>query len=162
MTPAAALPFSGALAAAPAPLAVLLAEGTLAEVWVEPAAIVTRLGPGRSWRDDGARVRTALHAALDDPTGWIPAATTDLRRDDALLRDAAQRLIDGSAGLFARTHGGTIELVDVHHGVVMVRLGGACHGCPAARITMYQRLERHLRRQCPQLRQVTEASVGRG
>ncbi|MEU3983781.1 NifU family protein [Streptomyces sp. NPDC026672] len=49
-------------------------------------------------------------------------------------------------GDLARSHGGTIELVDVCDGVVSVRLRGACHGCPAAWFTLHQRLERLLRR----------------
>ncbi|MCH5676834.1 NifU family protein [Streptomyces sp. CME 23] len=37
---------------------------------------------------------------------------------------------------------------------VTVRLGGSCHRCPAAWITLHQRLERRLRRRHPGLREV--------
>ncbi|WP_416979797.1 NifU family protein [Streptomyces sp. T028] len=145
---------TGALAEVPAPLAALLADGTLARIEVEGAAVVTRLGPGRAWPEEGARVRSALHAALDEPAGWIPASGSDHRGDDALLQDVACEVLAGEVGDFARSHGGSIDLVDVRDGVVTVRLGGACGGCPASWFTLHQRLEGHLRRRHPALRGV--------
>ncbi|GAA2702819.1 NifU family protein [Micromonospora olivasterospora] len=154
ITPAGVLPFTGVAAALPAPLAALREDGTLAKVRVDPTAIVTTLHPGRQWSRDGARVRTALHTALADPSGWTPA---DVRGepDDGPLRVAAQELLDGPVGDLARSHGGHIELVDVRDGTVTVTLAGACHGCPAARTTLRQGLEDRLRRSHPQLRAVT-------
>lgn len=143
------VPFVGEVARAPEPLEALVDDVTVAEIRLEPAAVVVRLGPGRSWADDGPRVRTALHAALEQPGGWAPAGPPDAGPSaDDVLRAAAQRVVDESAGPFARSHGGRIELLDVQDGVVRVRLGGACHGCPAARTTMRVRLEEVLRREC--------------
>ncbi|MFE1290315.1 NifU family protein [Streptomyces sp. NPDC058751] len=160
IVPTGVLTWTGAPASVPAPLAALLADGTLTHVVVEPAVVVTRLGEGRSWRADGSRVRTALHSALEDPTGWSPAADAEESRDDTSLRTAAQELIAGPVGERARSHGGAIELVGVRDGVVTVRLGGACHGCPAAWLTLHQWLERLLRRRCPQLVEVRHVGSG--
>jgi Fe-S cluster biogenesis protein NfuA len=156
IAPAGVLPFSGPAATVPDPLAALLADGTLAQVRLAPPAVVTVLATGREWSREGARVRSALHAALADPAGWRPAA-----RGDDELRSAAHRLLagEGDVGRFAASHGGGIELVDVRDGVVTVRLRGACHGCPAATHTLRQRLENGLRAQCPQLRTVVEAAA---
>jgi len=162
IVPTGILPGTGRLAEVPAPLAALLADSTLAEVTLEPAAVVTCLGAGRTWSEEGARVRTALHAALDDPAGWIPATGADQGHDDVLLRSAAQEVLAGEVGDFARSHGGTIDLVDVHDGVVTVRLGGACHGCPASWFTLHQRLERRLRRAHPGLVEVRNSGAPAG
>lgn len=157
--PTGILTSTGPIAEAPAPLAALLNDGTLAEITVEPAAVVTRLGGGRSWPSEGARVRTALHTALADPAGWVPSEQGHWPSGDALLEDAARDLLTGPVGDFARSHGGTIDLVGVQDGVVTVRLGGACHGCPAAWITLHQRLERELRRRYPGLREVRNVTA---
>lgn len=154
ITPPLVLPFTGDVAAAPDPLAALLADGTLAEVSVEPAAVLTRLGPGHTWSADGARVRTALHAALEEPSGWVAAAPFD---DDLALYAVSREVIDTVVGPYARSHGGEIELVSAASGVVTVRMGGACHGCPASRFTLHQRLERELRRRHPTLKRVAAA-----
>jgi Fe-S cluster biogenesis protein NfuA len=159
IVPAAILTGTGPLAEVPPPLAALLADGTLAEVTLEPAAVVTRLGADRTWPEEGARVRTALHAALDDPARWIPASGAGQGHDDALLRGAVQEVLAGEVGEFARSHGGTIDLVDVHDGVVTVRLGGTCHGCPASWFTLHQRLERRLRRAHPGLVEVRNSGA---
>ncbi|PJE98321.1 NifU family protein [Streptomyces carminius] len=133
------------LAAAPAPPTAPPADGILARVEVEPAAVVTHLGAGRSWSREGARIRTAL----DDPAGWTPAAASGPADGGAELSAAVRDAPDGQVGVFARSHGGTIGLVGVHGGVVTVGLGGACRGCPAAWFTPHRRPERGLRQRCP-------------
>jgi Fe-S cluster biogenesis protein NfuA len=153
ITPPGVPPFSGPVAAVPAPLAALLADGTLAGVRLEQAAVETTLGPGRDWSRDGARVRTALHAALAERDGWTPATGSEGAGDES-LRSAARALLAGDLGRFAASHGGDIQLIDVRDGVVTVRLEGACHGCPAARLTLGRRFEDQLRRRCPQLHAV--------
>ena len=55
-----------------------------------------------------------------------------------------------------QSHGGDIELVgvDEQNGVVSVRLQGACQGCPGALMTLKMGVERHLRDQVPQVKEV--------
>jgi len=51
--------------------------------------------------------------------------------------------------------GGNIELVEVKEdGTVLVRLQGACHCCPAASVTLKQGVERLLREQVPEVKEV--------
>ncbi|HXG10090.1 MAG TPA: NifU family protein [Gemmataceae bacterium] len=42
-----------------------------------------------------------------------------------------------------------IEVVDVRDGVVQVRLGGACGGCPSTIMTVIMGIEQELRRRVP-------------
>ena len=50
--------------------------------------------------------------------------------------------------------GGDVELVDVKDGVVKVRLVGACGGCPMATMTLRNGIERILKEQVPEVKQV--------
>ena len=50
--------------------------------------------------------------------------------------------------------GGDVELVDVSEGVVTLRLSGACAGCPMAAMTLQQGIERVLREQVPEIKEV--------
>ncbi|MPV87366.1 NifU family protein [Georgenia ruanii] len=186
VVPAGAVPVAGPVAAAPGALGGLLGDGTLARVVAEPRAVVTRLGAGHSWPADGARVRTALHEALATPAGWTVRATADRATADratptrvgdaeagpgtrtgladgsgrdATLRAAAEDVLAGPVGDLARSHGGHIELADVRDGVVEVRMSGACHGCPAAAVTMHARLERLVRERCDGLVEVREVGA---
>jgi Fe-S cluster biogenesis protein NfuA len=42
---------------------------------------------------------------------------------------------------YLRSHGGSVELVDISAGVVRLRLQGSCDGCPSSSVTMKQTIE---------------------
>jgi len=56
---------------------------------------------------------------------------------------------------FLQRDGGDVELVDVSEsGLVKVRLKGACSGCPGAKITLKQGVERMLKQEIPEVKEV--------
>ena len=50
--------------------------------------------------------------------------------------------------------GGDVQLMDVNEGVVTVRLTGACGGCPMATMTLQHGIERVLKEQVPEVKEV--------
>ncbi len=50
--------------------------------------------------------------------------------------------------------GGDVELVEVKDGVVSVRLTGACGGCPMASMTLKDGIERAIREEVPEVKEV--------
>jgi Fe-S cluster biogenesis protein NfuA len=50
--------------------------------------------------------------------------------------------------------GGDVELVGVDGGVVKVSLKGACAGCPVATVTLKQGIERILKEEIPEVKEV--------
>ena len=50
--------------------------------------------------------------------------------------------------------GGDVELVDVNEGVVSLKLKGACAGCPMATMTLRNGIERILKEQVPEVKEV--------
>lgn len=50
--------------------------------------------------------------------------------------------------------GGDVELVDVNEGVVRLKLKGACSGCPMATMTLQHGIERLLKEQIPEVKEV--------
>jgi Fe-S cluster biogenesis protein NfuA len=50
--------------------------------------------------------------------------------------------------------GGDVELVDVKDGVVKVRLTGACGGCPMSQMTLKMGIERQLKKEIPEVKEV--------
>lgn len=50
--------------------------------------------------------------------------------------------------------GGDVELVDVKDGVVILKLTGACSGCPMAAMTLRDGIERVLREEVPEVKEV--------
>lgn len=56
--------------------------------------------------------------------------------------------------------GGDVELVkaDFESGKVMLRLLGACHGCPSATYTLKLGIERMLQQRVPEVKEVVDAT----
>lgn len=52
--------------------------------------------------------------------------------------------------------GGDVTLVDVKDGVVEVKLVGACAGCPMSRLTLKNGIERVLKEEIPEVKEVRE------
>jgi Fe-S cluster biogenesis protein NfuA len=50
--------------------------------------------------------------------------------------------------------GGDLELVDVNDGVVKVKLTGACAGCPMSTMTLKMGIERVLKQDIPEIKEV--------
>ena len=50
--------------------------------------------------------------------------------------------------------GGNVELVDVNDGVVQVRLTGACGGCAMSTLTLKMGIERILKQEIPDVKEV--------
>ena len=50
--------------------------------------------------------------------------------------------------------GGDVELVEVKDSVVSVRLTGACGGCPMASMTLKDGIERVIREEVPEVKEV--------
>lgn len=153
--PAGTVAMAGDVAAIPGPLADLLADGRIAGVRVEAAAVLIRLDRAERWRSDGAAIRDALASALARPGDWVPRQAVTA---DAALRAAVQGVLAGPVGDFIRSHGGEVAVASVCDGRVSVRMRGACAHCPAAELTLRLRLEAEIRRRFPQVVEVAAAS----
>jgi Fe-S cluster biogenesis protein NfuA len=50
--------------------------------------------------------------------------------------------------------GGDVELVEVSDGIVKVKLVGACAGCPMSKLTLKNGIERILKQEIPEVKEV--------
>jgi Fe-S cluster biogenesis protein NfuA len=57
---------------------------------------------------------------------------------------------------YIASHRGQVEVVDFDEaeGVLLVRLGGTCHGCSASTVTLKQGIESRLREMVPEVKHV--------
>ena len=69
------------------------------------------------------------------------------------MRDKVEEVLDKiRPSLMA--DGGNVELIAVNDGVVKVRLTGACGGCPMATLTLKMGIERTLKNEIPEVKEV--------
>lgn len=72
----------------------------------------------------------------------------------AAMRDRVEEVL-GKIRPAIQMDGGDLELIDVRpDGMVVVRLHGACVGCPSSHITLQAGIERQLRDHVPEVRGV--------
>jgi len=69
------------------------------------------------------------------------------------MRDKVEEVLNQIRPSLMRD-GGSVELVDVDDGVVKVRLTGACAGCAMATITLKMGIERILKQEVPEVKEV--------
>ena len=50
--------------------------------------------------------------------------------------------------------GGNVELVDIEEGTVKVKLTGACSGCPMSTLTLKMGIEKILKQEIPEVKEV--------
>ena len=71
------------------------------------------------------------------------------------MKDRVAAAIDSIRG-YLQADGGDVEIVEVieDQGIVKLRLTGACGGCPMSQMTLKMGIERVLKQQVPEVKQV--------
>ena len=69
------------------------------------------------------------------------------------MRDKVQSVLDNIRPSL-RADGGDVELVDVKDGIVSVKLKGACAGCPMSTMTLKNGIERILKQELSDIKEV--------
>lgn len=69
------------------------------------------------------------------------------------MREKVETVLDKIRPVL-QADGGDVELIDVNDGVVKLTLKGACSGCPMATMTLRQGIERILKEQLPEVKEV--------
>lgn len=69
------------------------------------------------------------------------------------MKERVQEVIEKIRPMLQRD-GGDIQLIDVLDGVVKVRLQGACGSCPMSAMTLKMGVERQLKQEIPEIKEV--------
>ncbi|HEX6041447.1 NifU family protein [Longimicrobium sp.] len=100
--------------------------------------------------DGGFRVEVPRPAARPAPVAvggggaWGP------------LAEKVQTVFDTLVNPRIAAHGGAVELVDVAEDVIYVRMTGGCQGCAASALTLRQGIERMVREEIPEVRDIVD------
>ena len=70
------------------------------------------------------------------------------------MKEAVQKAIDQIRPSL-QMDGGDVQLIEVSEdGVVKVKLTGACGGCPMSQMTLKMGIEKHVKKEVPQVKEV--------
>ena len=76
------------------------------------------------------------------------------------MRDKIQKFIDEDINPALEMHGGflAIEKYDEEHQHLYVRMGGGCQGCASSTVTLRLQIERFLREEFPELKEIEDVT----
>ena len=69
------------------------------------------------------------------------------------MQEKVEEVLDKIRPMLVRD-GGNVELVEVNDGTVKVRLSGACAGCPMSTMTLQMGIEKILKQEIPEIKEV--------
>ena len=67
------------------------------------------------------------------------------------LKERVQRVLAEEVAPALALDGAELEVLDVSHGVVRLRLGPVCTGCPSTVMTLVMGIEQELRQRVPEV-----------
>ncbi|WDT77042.1 MAG: NifU family protein [Candidatus Manganitrophus sp.] len=92
---------------------------------------------------------------VENPKGALPAPSADLDNPEA---KAIQHLLNTEINPSVASHGGVITLVGVKDHVAYLRLGGGCHGCGSAEVTLKQGVIVAIKKAVPEIVDVLDVT----
>jgi Fe-S cluster biogenesis protein NfuA len=72
---------------------------------------------------------------------------------EIMMQDKVEEVLDKIRPSLI-SDGGNVELVEVNDGTVKLKLVGACAGCPMSTITLKMGIERILKQEIPEVKEV--------
>ncbi|MCQ2559241.1 MAG: NifU family protein [Clostridia bacterium] len=72
------------------------------------------------------------------------------------MKEKVQAVLDKIRPML-QNDGGDVELMEVKDGIVTVKLQGACGGCPMATLTLKNGIEKALKQEIPEVKEVVQA-----
>jgi Fe-S cluster biogenesis protein NfuA len=116
--------------------------------------VIVTQGGAEDWRQLGKRVGSAIRSFLNP----MPEVADGDRLPSELMRTKVQQVLDEMINPGVAAHGGFVELLDVQDDNVFIRMGGGCQGCGAADVTLKMGIERLIREQVPQVREILDTT----
>lgn len=116
--------------------------------------VIVTQGGAEDWRQIGKRVGSTIRSSLNP----MPEVAEGDRLPSEQMRTKVQQVLDEMINPGVAAHGGFVELLDVQDDNVFIRMGGGCQGCGAADVTLKMGIERLIREQVPQVREILDTT----
>ncbi|HLG16489.1 MAG TPA: NifU family protein [Blastocatellia bacterium] len=126
----------------------------IAKVELSENVVTVTQDAGQDWRQIGKRVGTAIRHFINPP----PEIAEGDRLPSEAVRERIQRILDTQINPGVAAHGGFVELIDVADDTIYIRMGGGCQGCGAADVTLKMGVERLIREEVPQVREILDTT----
>jgi Fe-S cluster biogenesis protein NfuA len=122
--------------------------------------LVTKSGP-EPWPMIARQIGPAIRAHLASGQPAITSEPEELPKDSAqnlALFDRVKEVIETMINPGVAGHGGFVSLLGVEADTAYIQMGGGCHGCGMADVTLKQGIVQTIRSQVPEILQVLDTT----
>jgi len=126
----------------------------IAKVALDSYKVSVTQSDNEDWRQLGKRIGSAIRMFLNPPA--VMPEGDRLPPEEVRIR--VQQVLDEMINPGVASHGGFVELLDVQEDSVFIRMGGGCQGCGAADMTLKMGIEKLIRENVPQVREILDTT----
>lgn len=123
----------------------------VASIQMTSSTIIVTKSEDSDWREIGKNIGQAIRIALTSGKTLISEEFRKNLPSDKDLKQKVQKILDEKVNPAVAAHGGVIEILDVKHSDLFIKMGGGCHGCAMSTATLKQGVEKALREEIPYL-----------
>ncbi len=157
--PDSAVHFAGKESSTGSPLAEALFElEDIDQILVVDSTIRVTIKSPQDWEKYAPKVAGAIR---DQIATGKPAVDEKIKENlppPEKIRERVKEILDRDINPSIASHGGFVKLLDVRGNNLFLELGGGCHGCAMANITLKYGIERHLRANVPELGEILDTT----
>lgn len=128
------------------------------DVFAAPTHLIVTKNVSEAWQNVGRQIGVAIRQAVASGKPLIDPGKTQTLPTEQEIRDIVQKVLEEKVNPAVAGHGGYIELLDVRHNDVYVKMGGGCQGCAQSSATLKQGVEGMLREAIPLLGSVYDTT----
>lgn len=134
------------------PLAEALFEiGNISQVFVSGSMVALTQSVPEDWQVMGKKVGQILRQVIQNGSLLISEEAMKKIPPSEKIKEKVEEILNQMINPAIAAHGGQIELIDVKHNDVFIRMSGGCQGCASSKATLKQGVERTLRQEIPDL-----------
>lgn len=112
--------------------------------------IVTQNG-SEDWRVLGKKIGMAIREAYASGKPLVSEEVLKNQKPNETLKGAVEKILEQEVNPAIASHGGVIELLEVRHNDLYIKMGGGCQGCASSKATLRNGVEKMLRQALPEI-----------
>lgn len=130
----------------------------IAAVFIAANTVTVTKSSDVSWRDIGKDIGASIRQSIQSGSPLVSDAVKKNIPSEGEIREKALKILKEQINPSVASHGGSIELLDVKHNDVFVKMLGGCQGCAMSSATLKQGVEEAFRKAIPNLGSVYDTT----
>ncbi len=129
----------------------LFGIGNVSQVFVSGSMVTITQSVPEDWRIMGKKVGQTIRQVIQSGSPLISDEAMKKIPPSEKIKTKVEEILNSMINPAIAAHGGQIELIDVKHNDIFIRMSGGCQGCASSKATLKQGVERTLRQEIPDL-----------